>query len=56
MNQMKITLINACQLNGYSQKFCEILCKKLTNDLNNLVLFDKKIINHVQNLYKNSLR
>ena len=56
MNQMKITLINACQLNGYSHKFCETLCKKLANDLNNLVLFDKKVINHVQNLYKNLLR
>ena len=56
MNQMKITLINACQLNGYSHKFCKTLCKKLTNDLSNLVLFDKKVINHVQNLYNNSLR
>jgi len=51
MNQLRITLINGCQMKGYSSNICNSLCKKLTCDINNYNLFEPQVINHVQDLY-----
>lgn len=53
MNQLRITLINGCQMKGYSSNICSSLCKKLTCDINNYNLFETSVIKHVQNLYSN---
>ena len=51
MNQLKITLINGCQMQGYSSNICNSLCKKLTCDINNYNLFESEVMKHVENLY-----
>ena len=53
MNRLRITLINGCQMKGYSSNICNSLCKKLTCDINNYNLFETSVIKHVQNLYSN---
>lgn len=53
MNRLRITLINGCQMKGYSSNICNSLCKKLTYDINNHKLFKPQVINHINNLYSN---
>ena len=51
MNQFRLTLINACQLQGYSYKICDRLSRKLTSELENIYLFDRSVLHHIKNLY-----
>jgi len=56
MNQIKVTLINGCQIQGYSSNICNSLCKKLTCNIKNYNLFEPQVIKHVENLYKNNVK
>ncbi len=51
MNQFRLTLINACQIQGYSYKICDRLSRKLTSQLENIYIFDRTVLRHIKNLY-----
>ena len=51
MNQFRLTLINACQIQGYSYKICDRLSRKLASQLENIYMFDRTVLRHIKNLY-----
>jgi len=54
MNQFRLILINACQLQGLKYTICDKLSRKLTSKLENIYLFDPSVLYHIKNLYNNS--